>query len=331
MFTDDYEKKELLPTLGHRLHVPLLNLGSQGEKTFQIDADLVVTGRTCVIGASGSGKSYVVGVFCEELCKNNIPFALIDIEGEYSGLKEKYEMIWVGEYERCDLNWSALNVKELARQALDISPLILDVSEVEDPKGKISEFLSEMFKEVSARRTPYLIVLEEADKFIPQVGERLKILEEVARRGRKRGLGLMLCTQRPSLVDKNVLSQCSNQLIGKLNIKNDLEAVAPFFLGHGLPKQLTTLIPGVFYALGGFSPIPISIKIRLRETQHGGITPKLRDRVIQPPEEVLAKLRNLKIEKNVLGLPSLIGLNDIPSIVKKEKRFIFFWGRGEGC
>lgn len=134
----------------------------------------------------------------------------------------------------------------------------------------------------------------------------------------------MLCTQRPSLVDKNVLSHCSNQLIGKLNIKNDLEAVAPFFLGHGLPKQLTTLTPGIFYALGGFSPIPFSIKIRLRETQHGGITPKLEDRVIKPPEEVLAKLRNLKIEKNVLGLPSLISLNNILSNAKKEKRFIFF-------
>jgi predicted transcriptional regulator len=304
--------------------VPLLNVGFQGEKIFQVDADLIVTGRTCIIGASGSGKSNTLGVFCEELCKNAVPFALIDIEGEYSGLKKKYGVIWIGEEEKCDLSWSTLDVKELAKKALDIAPLILDVSEVEDPKGKIGEFLSEMFKEISARRTPYLIILEEADKFIPQVGERLKILEEVARRGRKRGLGLMLCTQRPSLVDKNVLSQCSNQLIGKLNIKNDLEAVSPFFLGHGLPKHLTTLSPGIFYALGGFSPIPIPVKIRLRETTHGGITPKLKDRVIQPAEEVLTRLRKFKMEKKVLGLSSLISLNDIPSIVKKEKRFIFF-------
>ena len=309
--------------------MPLLNVGFHGEKTFQVDADLIVTGRTCIIGSSGSGKSYAVGVFCEELCKAGVPFALIDIEGEYSGLKEKYEIIWVGEDEKCDLNWNALNIKELAGQALDISPLILDVSEAEDPKGKVGEFLSEVFREVSVRRTPYLIVLEEADKFIPQAGERLKIIEEVARRGRKRGLGLMLCTQRPSLVDKNVLSQCSNQLIGKLNIKNDLESVAQFFLGYGLPKQLTTLPPGVFYALGGFSSTPVSVRIRLRETSHGGITPKLKDRVIQHSEEVLKKLRNLKTEKNFLGLPPLIGLNDVPSIVKKEKRFIFFGEKEE--
>ncbi len=89
-----------------------LDLGSSvTENTLlQVKADLLATGRTCLIGSSGSGKSYAVGVICEELCKNRVPFLIIDTEGEYSGLKEKYELIWVAEEGNCDLKWSGLNL-----------------------------------------------------------------------------------------------------------------------------------------------------------------------------------------------------------------------------
>ncbi|MHB2037344.1 MAG: ATP-binding protein, partial [Nitrososphaerales archaeon] len=245
----------------------------ESTEPFQVDANLISTGRTCVIGSSGSGKSYTVGVICEELCKAKVPFAIIDLEGEYSGLKEKYEVIWVGDDEGCDLMWSKkVDLKQLARYAPDCPPIILDVSEVHRPREKVNEFLIALYSEISKRRTPYLVILEEADRFSPQSGgERLPIIDEIARRGRKRGLGLMICTQRPSLVDKNILSQCSNQLIGKLVIKNDLNSVAQFFSGRDAPNVLTSLKPGEFFALGGLSPEPAKVKMRVRETRHGGM------------------------------------------------------------
>jgi uncharacterized protein len=251
---------------------------------FQINPDLIATGRTCVIGSSGSGKSYTVGVICEELCKCKVPFVIVDIEGEYSGLKEKYPLIWVGNDEKSDIRWrDKFDLKTLAQKAPDLSPIIFDLSEASRPRDKVNEFLIEIYREISKRRTPYLIILEEADRFSPQVGERLPIFDEIARRGRKRGLGLMLCTQRPSLVDKNILSQCSNQLIGKLVIKNDLNSVAQFFAsGRGPPNQLTMLTPGEFFALGGIVPEPEKVKIRARETRHGGMTPKLRPTEVPP-------------------------------------------------
>jgi uncharacterized protein len=257
--------------------------GEEGQP-FSVSADIIATGRTCVIGSSGSGKSYSVGVICEELCKSKVPYVIIDIEGEYSGLKEKYEAIWIGEEDNCDLKWSSgkVNLRLLARYAPDGPPLILDLSEADKPRERVGLFLLSIYREISKRRTPYLVILEEADRFAPQVGERLQIFDEVARRGRKRGLGLMLCTQRPSLVDKNILSQCANQLIGKLVIKNDLNSVAQFFPGRGTPNQLTALTPGEFYALGGMAVEPMRVKMRARETRHGGMTPKLSPRVILP-------------------------------------------------
>src|SRR5579872_2034619 len=98
--------------------------GGESTEPFQVDTNLISTGRTCVIGTSGSGKSYTVGVICEELCKAKVPFAIIDLEGEYSGLKEKYEAIWVGDDEGCDLMWSKkVDLKQLAKFAPDCPPI----------------------------------------------------------------------------------------------------------------------------------------------------------------------------------------------------------------
>ncbi len=248
---------------------------------FSIDADALATGRTCVIGASGSGKSYAVGVVCEELAKASVPFAIVDTEGEYSGLKAKYDVSVIGDDESSDARWGSFDVKQLAQQAPNAAPLILDISETLDARAKIAGFLGALYRVIDDKRTPYLVIVEEADKFIPQDGKALPILDEIARRGRKRGLGLVICTQRPSMVAKNVLSQCNNQLIGKLVIQNDLDAVRQFFPRRELPN-LTALEPGQFYACGDISPEPTKILVRRRETAPGGGAPKLGPRTIEP-------------------------------------------------
>jgi len=309
---------------------PLLYLGSDQQGPFEVDANVLATGRTCVIGASGSGKSYAVSVICEELCKNQVPFAIVDTEGEHSGLREKYDVVVVGDDPDSDLQWGSVDLADLASQAPDMAPLVLDLSETEDPKTKVSELLSGIYNEVEKRRTPYLLIVEEADRFVPQNGDRLPIFGEIARRGRKRGVGLMVCTQRPSLVDKNILSQCGNQLIGKLVIRNDLQAVAQFFSGHDLPKQLTTMEAGRFFVMGGLASPPRSIKIRKKDTRYGGTTPKLGARVIKPFASRSVAALKRPPNPGQGAPPALLGINpafnpeDIPTIVKRDKSFIFF-------
>lgn len=315
----------------------LLDIGSSPSGPFSIDANLVVTGRTCVLGSSGSGKSYAVGVLCEELCRNDVPFAIVDTEGEHTGLKEKFEAIWVGEDKDSDLSWDRLDLADLARQAPDISPLILDVSDLADPKGKVAAFIEALYQTLTERKTPYLVVVEEADKFVPQYGQRVPIFAEVARRGRKRGLGLMICSQRPSLVDKNVLSQCGNQLIGKLIIQNDLQSVAQFFPGKGLPKELTALRAGQFFAMGGFSPVPSMVTVKNRLTRPGGATPAISKRVVKKyvgpmnvkvtgvgEEDEGVRPREGKVTK---GLPPSVKAEDVPVIVRRERSFGIFGPR----
>jgi predicted transcriptional regulator len=328
--------------------LPLLNLGLHDGSPFLADADRIVTGRTCVIGASGSGKSYLVAVLCEELSRAGLPFLIIDTEGEYHTLKEKYDLLWVGDDEKCDVRLNELRLDELAATAPVSQPIILDLSDSADQFSVLGTLLTALYAEVSRRRLPYLVVLEEADRFVPQAGERLPVLDEIARRGRKRGLGLVICTQRPSIVDKNVLSQCSNQLIGRLVIRNDLQAVSHFFPGQRLPKQLTTLAPGSFYAMGDLAPQPVQITVKARETSHGGSTPLLSSR---PPAPLLpyprssaphgigpsARTRDPAQGGSIsadasgpvetVGFASRIKIADVPFLVRRARSYVLFGGR----
>lgn len=247
---------------------------------FRVDPSHIVTERTAIIGQSGSGKSYLVSVICEELASNDLGFVLLDTEGEYHGLSKFNNIRLIKETEEVeDISADEENIKRIIT---DSQKIILDVSESD--KKTVNEFLTgiysvttELFKE--NKSTPFLLIIEEADIYIPQKrGGGLEILQTISRRGRKRGLGILLATQRPALVNKNVLSQCNNVFIGKLMLKNDLDSVRLFFSSMEEVKQLTTLEPGYFYVQGAISD-PMFIKIRVRKTRHGGSTPKIPMRI----------------------------------------------------
>ncbi len=301
-----------------------------------IDADKLVTGRTCIIGQSGSGKSYTVAVICEELAKNNIGFCIIDTEGEYFSLKDKYPILWVGSGENCELSIENVDYKKLAEKALRKGiPIIFDVSEVDNPREAVSKFLRAIYKIGSKIKQPYLIIIEEIDKFAPQRGNILKEIEEISRRGRKRGLGLIIATQRPALVSKNILSQCGNQIIGKLTIRNDIDAVKLFFPNKEDLEKLPQLKPGQFFIQGDISS-PKLVKIRKRETRHRAITPRiLGRRVIRTKEleELEAELKEKEEttpeveEVSTIGIKPQISKEEAFQKIKKSTRRFKFFGR----
>ena len=216
-----------------------------------LDAQTVMTGRGCAIGQSGSGKSFLAGVIAEELCESRMPFCVIDTEGEYSSLKGKFSVIVVGG-ERADLgldiNFSGLFSSSIAN---DI-PIILDISDAVDKQAVAYSALSALYQVEDRLRKPYLILIEEADKFAPQAAGSAKtnIIEEISVRGRKRGMGLFITTQRPANISKNVLSQCSYGFVGKLTIENDLNALRILFGRKEKLTEVTKLKTGEFMAFG---------------------------------------------------------------------------------
>lgn len=252
-----------------------LGVGRVGDRDLGISAQEIVTGRTCVIAQSGAGKSWGIAVLCEHLCRSYIGFCLIDTEGEYFSLKDRFPIIWIGSDESCDYDIESVDLHSIMREAIISSRFIVfDVSEV-DMRVKATALVNILYELESELRRPFLLIVEEADKFIPQSRDSIKMIEEISRRGRKRGLGLLVATQRPSLVQKNVLSQCNNQIIGKLTIDNDLKAVSHFFDSRKEVEELITLDPGEFFVMGGLVREKTLMKFGERETQHRGVTPQI--------------------------------------------------------
>lgn len=240
---------------------------------FSISEQDLLTGRCCIIGQSGSGKSFLVGVIAEELAREHLPFVVIDTEGEYKSLKSLFEVIWVSDESGADVGMD-VDFSALIEKSMLGIPIVFDVSGQQDQVGKVYSFLSELYAVEDRVRKPYLAIIEEADKFAPQVkrGE-LNIIEEISVRGRKRGLGILVATQRPANISKNVLAQCSYGFIGKLSIENDVNAISILFEDRNMLKELVTLHTGEFMPFGIDSPQ--KIRIRKRVVEHISSTPEL--------------------------------------------------------
>lgn len=266
-----------------------LPIGVADTQDIAIDAQELVTGRTCIIAQSGAGKSWGIAVLCEQLLQMNIGFCIIDTEGEYASLKDRFPVTWIGSDEKCDRNIDKMAAHELTQLLQDAiysrDAIIFDVSET-DMRERVTLLADTLYRIESHVRQPFLLIVEEADKFIPQSGESIREIEEISRRGRKRGLGLMIATQRPSLVTKNVLSQCNNQIIGKLSIENDLKSVRLFFSSVKEVNELTELTPGEFFIMGGLSHGKIKMHFHARICEHRGLTPQLSDKPPEPPVSI---------------------------------------------
>lgn len=129
-----------------------------------------------------------------------------------------------------------------------------------------------------AQRRPMLIAIDEAHNVLPAVTDdpllrtttELGIL--IAAEGRKFGLHLFVATQRPSKVHPNVVSQCDNLFLMRMNGAGDVHDLESLFsfvppamlheaLGFGLGQALVA---------GPISPTPMFVKVGPRLSPEGG-------------------------------------------------------------
>ncbi len=123
---------------------------------------------------------------------------------------------------------------------------------------------------------PHILVVEEAHNFCPErgIGNATSgaIIRTVASEGRKFGLGLVIISQRPAKIDKNVLSQCNTQIILKVTNPNDLKAIVSSIEGitGDTADEVQRLPVGSALVAGGGLTQPVVVDIRPRHTSHGG-------------------------------------------------------------
>ena len=111
---------------------------------------------------------------------------------------------------------------------VDVSQLPFEVLEtVTALLGRlIIEFVSNFLPDQRGK-SPIVIVLEEAQNYIAEKKESVAktVFERIAREGRKYGISLVVCSQRPSELSKTVLSQCNSFIIHRLQNPEDQKYV----------------------------------------------------------------------------------------------------------
>lgn len=122
----------------------------------------------------------------------------------------------------------------------------------------------------SDMRHPVALLCDEAHLYMPQRNMAsssddisLDIFERIAKEGRKYGVSLVVISQRPSEVNKTLLSQCSNLVSMRLTNAEDqgvIKRLLPDSLG-GFSDILPTLDTGEALVVGDASLLPSRIRI----------------------------------------------------------------------
>ena len=71
-------------------------LGKSGENDAWLDVNELISTRLLIQGNSGAGKSWVIRRICEQLF-GKIPVIIIDPEGDFASLREKFDYVLVGQ------------------------------------------------------------------------------------------------------------------------------------------------------------------------------------------------------------------------------------------
>jgi hypothetical protein len=158
--------------------------------------------------------------------------------------------------------------------------LVVDLGSLDtiNEQRLISETVLSTLWRNRSRRQPCLIVIDEAHNVCPgQPADAVTALATnyaalIAAEGRKFGLYLLTSTQRPQKVHDEVLSQCDNLLLMRMNSQADLGHLSEVFsfVPDGLIQRATTFRQGESLVAGKFVPHPAYVRFGQRLSQEGG-------------------------------------------------------------
>lgn len=279
-----------------------------------INLPVLLETRLLIQANSGGGKSYALRRLLEQTAKG-VQQLVIDSEGEFATLREKFDYVIAAPHDG-DAVATPQTAALLARRLLESGvSAILDIYDLKAHERIlfVRRFLESLVNAPRSLWHPCMVVLDEAHVFAPQTGsaESAGAVIDVATRGRKRGLCLVVATQRLSKLHKDVAAEMINKLIGRTGLDVDVKRAADE-LGMS-PRDalaaLRDLAPGEFYAFGpalGAAGIE-KIAIGPVETTH----PKSGQRLMQAPPPASAKL-----------LSSLAKLADLQKEAEQEARTV---------
>ncbi|MFA7298015.1 MAG: helicase HerA-like domain-containing protein, partial [Dehalococcoidia bacterium] len=181
-----------------------------------------ITQTFAILAKRGVGKSTTARKFAEGLAAVGAQFVYVDPVGVTWGLRSSADgsaaglNLYIFGGEHGDLPLSEQAGALMADVVLESgASVIFDLSDMGEAAMRrfLTDFCVRLYHRKARDRRPLHLILDEADEFCPQrippAGAALfGAIDRIVRRGRARGLGVTLISQRPAVVNKDVLTQC---------------------------------------------------------------------------------------------------------------------------
>lgn len=291
-----------------KLHIGTLDgTGRQGGGGLQWPLD-AVTETFGIFGQRGSGKSTTAKVIVEELTKAGQQCVIIDPLGVWWGLKAAADgkevgfpfTIIGGAHADVPINERAGSL--IADLVIETpAPLVIDLSGMRKAEGRrfMAAFLDQLWHRANGSKTIHVVV-DECDLYAPQrpikgAEALLGSMEDLVRRGRNRGLGSTMISQRPASVHTDIRSQVSVLVAHRLTGVHDRNALDDWVEAHGTRERraemmatLASLATGTAWMWSpSFLDLFAVVHVRRPITFDSMATPKPGEKRIEP--KVLAQ------------------------------------------
>lgn len=262
--------------------------------------DDAVTQTFAILARRGAGKTYTAKVLAEEMIEAGYPVVILDPVGVWHGLRSNaagtgagYPVTILGG-EHGDLPLDA-HAGVLVANLVASEPVavVLDLSGF-DSKNQQRQFVTDFAERLyrakaqQSERTPLHLIIDEADEFAPQKSfgtgdaRMLGAFETLVRRGRARGIGVTMITQRPAVLNKNVLTQTECLVVMQITAPQDRKAIGEWVKGNAseddqklVDDSLSSLQQGeAWFWSPAWLQTLVRVKIRKARTFDSSATPK---------------------------------------------------------
>lgn len=272
-----------------------------------------VTQTIAILAKRGMGKTYTALVLVEEFLKANLQTVVADPVGVCWGLRSSADgksagypiIVFGGDHGDVPLEVTAgETVADFIIESGQSA--VLDLSLMR--KGEQTRFMTDFAERLYHKnRAPLHLVLDEADAFAPQKPMKgqermLGAIEDLVRRGRARGLGLTLVTQRSAVLNKDVLTQVEVLVALRTIAPQDRAAIDEWIKVHGTPQQRVDMMESLpslpigtaWFWSPGWLDIFQRVKVRRRETFDSSATPKVGQSKVEPRTVATVDLEALR-------------------------------------
>ena len=244
---------------------------TQNQINCFLDTQELTTKHTLIAAMPGAGKTQTAKRLIQEIStKTNSPIVIFDPASEYGDLEPSKSQVVViaakpdlASKRILDKKTQVKNLSDISKPetlAKEVKPGQITVLNcqgltMEEKSRSYTECLEALRKNrIDETLEPFLLVVEEAENL------KGETLNHMVSDGRKNGIAIFLITTHPTELGGRILSQVSNQIIGKTTDRSDVDYLTNVTIaGSGM---LPNLVAGEWIVTGVNLSRPLRVQTR---------------------------------------------------------------------